>query len=138
MNKLGFRSVEYTKMTVWDSGLWKIDIHMAKKWPELIIEQSFKSNIRFRSVFRFIEVFFLDHGALETFKFGAFSVLSLSSIRTENRRKCLTGKLAVRLSKRGVNDWWRSSSVAMSRYLYGCYTQWGLFRFTFNDTDFTT
>ena len=50
-NKLGFRSVEYTKMTVWDWGLWKINIHMAKKWPELIIEQSFKSNIRFRSVF---------------------------------------------------------------------------------------
>ena len=50
-NKLGFRSVEYTKMTVWDSDLWKIDIHITKKWPELIIEQSFKSNIRFRSVF---------------------------------------------------------------------------------------
>ena len=49
--KLGFRSVEYTKMTVWDSGLWKINIHMAKKWPEPIIEQSFRSNIRFQSVF---------------------------------------------------------------------------------------
>ena len=51
--KLGFRSVEYTKMTVWNSGLWKINIHVAKKWPEPIIEQSFKSNIRFRSVFMY-------------------------------------------------------------------------------------
>ena len=36
-NKLGFRSVEYTKMTVWDWGLWKINIHMAKKWLETIV-----------------------------------------------------------------------------------------------------
>ena len=90
-----------------------------------------------KALYQFIENLFLDHCALETFKFGAFSVLSLSSIRTENRRKCLTGKLAVRLSKRGVNDWWRSSSVAMSRYLYGCYTQWALFKFRFKNSNFT-
>ena len=53
MNELGFRSVEYTKMTVWDSVLWQINIHMGKKWPEPSIEQSLKSNIRFRSVFNF-------------------------------------------------------------------------------------
>ena len=55
-------------MTVWDSGLWKINIHMAKKWPELIIEQSFKSNIRFRSVFRY----FLKPQVL--FRSGFYSV----------------------------------------------------------------
>ena len=29
--------VEHTKMTVWTSGLWKINIHMAKKWPETVV-----------------------------------------------------------------------------------------------------
>ena len=49
LNKLGFRSVKHLKLIVWISVLWKINLHMAKKWPERVLKLSFLSNIHFRS-----------------------------------------------------------------------------------------
>ena len=40
-NLLEFRPVKYVIMTVWTSVLWKMNIHISKKWPELVITRSF-------------------------------------------------------------------------------------------------
>ena len=52
-HKFGSRSIKHLKLTLWTSVLWKMNLHMAKKWPERVVKQSFLSNIRFRSVFMF-------------------------------------------------------------------------------------
>ena len=36
-----FRPVKHVKMTVWTSVLWKMNIHIAKKWPEMVVTWSF-------------------------------------------------------------------------------------------------
>ena len=36
-------------MTVWTSVLWNMNIHMAKKWPEMVVTLSFISIFHFRS-----------------------------------------------------------------------------------------
>ena len=41
-------------MIVWTSSLWKMKIHMAKKWPEMVVEQSFRSNFHFETLFMLI------------------------------------------------------------------------------------
>ena len=38
-------------MIVWTSVLWKMKIHMAKQWPEMVVEQSFRSNFHFETLF---------------------------------------------------------------------------------------
>ena len=40
-NLLEFRPVKHVIMTVWTSVLWKMNIHISKKWPELVITLSF-------------------------------------------------------------------------------------------------
>ena len=40
-NLLEFRPVKHVIMTVWTSVLWKMNIHISKKWPELVVTQSF-------------------------------------------------------------------------------------------------
>ena len=40
---LGFRLIKHLKMTVWTSVLWKINIHEAKKLPEMVVKLSFMS-----------------------------------------------------------------------------------------------
>ena len=40
MNQLRFRPVKHLKMTVWTSVLWKMNIQMAKKWPEMVVTRS--------------------------------------------------------------------------------------------------
>ena len=40
-NLLEFGPVKHVIMTVWASVLWKINIHISKKWPELVIPLSF-------------------------------------------------------------------------------------------------
>ena len=49
MNQSEFRPVKHLKMTVWTSVLWKMNIHMAKKWPEMVVTLSFISIFHFRS-----------------------------------------------------------------------------------------
>ena len=41
MNQSRFRPVKHLKMTVRTSVLWKMNIHMAKKWPEMVIQRSY-------------------------------------------------------------------------------------------------
>ena len=48
-NLLEFRPVKHVIMTIWTSVLWKINIHMAKRWPERVLQQSFISIFHFRS-----------------------------------------------------------------------------------------
>ena len=43
-------------MTVWTSVLWKINIHMAKKWTESVLQQSFISIFHFRSEYTTVAV----------------------------------------------------------------------------------
>ena len=38
-------------MTVWTSFLWKMNIHIAKKWPEVVVTRSFMRDIHFETVF---------------------------------------------------------------------------------------
>ena len=38
---LEFRPVKQVIMTVWTSVLWKMNIHISKKWPELVVTRSF-------------------------------------------------------------------------------------------------
>ena len=33
------RPVKHVKMTVWTSILWKMFIHLAKNWPEMVLKQ---------------------------------------------------------------------------------------------------
>ena len=40
-NLLEFRPVKYVIMTIWTSVLWKMNIQMAKNWPEMVITRSF-------------------------------------------------------------------------------------------------
>ena len=40
-NLLEFRPVKHVIMTVWTSVLWKMIIHISKKWPEVVITLSF-------------------------------------------------------------------------------------------------
>ena len=40
-NLLEFRPVKHVIMTVWTSVLWKMNIHISKKWPELVVTRSF-------------------------------------------------------------------------------------------------
>ena len=35
------RPVKHVKMTFWTSVLWKMNIHIAKKWPEMVVTWSF-------------------------------------------------------------------------------------------------
>ena len=49
MNQSNFRPVKYTKMTVWTSVLWEIDIQLAKKWPEMVVKLAIVIVIRFYS-----------------------------------------------------------------------------------------
>ena len=41
MNQSRFRPVKYLKMTGRTSVLWKTKTHMAKKWPEMVVQRSF-------------------------------------------------------------------------------------------------
>ena len=43
MYQLGFRLVVHFKTTVWTSVLWKINMQLAKKWPDIVIKWSFIS-----------------------------------------------------------------------------------------------
>ena len=36
-----FRPVKHVEMTVWTSVLWKMNIHMTKKWPKTVVYQLF-------------------------------------------------------------------------------------------------
>ena len=40
MNQSRFRPVKSLKMTVRTSVLWKMNIHMGKKWPEMVVQRS--------------------------------------------------------------------------------------------------
>ena len=40
-NLLEFRPVKHVIITVWTSVLWKMNIHISKKWPELVVTRSF-------------------------------------------------------------------------------------------------
>ena len=40
-NFLEFRPVKYVIMIIWTSVLWKMNIHIAKKWPEIVVTWSF-------------------------------------------------------------------------------------------------
>ena len=43
------------KMTVWISVFWQMNIHIAKKWPEMVVKQSFMRDIRFETVFTYLK-----------------------------------------------------------------------------------
>ena len=47
MTKSRFRPVKQLKMTVRTSFLWKINTHMAKKWPEKVVQRSFIKELSF-------------------------------------------------------------------------------------------
>ncbi len=47
-NLFEFRPVKHVIMTVWTSVLWKMNIHISKKWPELVITLSFIKEHSFR------------------------------------------------------------------------------------------
>ena len=49
MNQSIFRPVKHLKMTVWTSFLWKINIQLAKKWPEMVVKLAIVIVIRFYS-----------------------------------------------------------------------------------------
>ena len=49
MNRSEFRPVKHLKMTVCASVLWKMNIGIAKKWPEMVVTLSFISIFHFRS-----------------------------------------------------------------------------------------
>ena len=53
LNQSKFRPVKHLKMTVWTSVLWKMNIHMAKKWPEMVVTLSLISIFHFRSDYTF-------------------------------------------------------------------------------------
>ena len=40
-NLLEFRPVKHVIMTVWTSVFWKMNIHISKQWPELVVTRSF-------------------------------------------------------------------------------------------------
>ena len=52
MNQSEFRPVRHLKMAIWTSVLWKMNIHMAKKWPDMFLKLSFISMLHFRSDYR--------------------------------------------------------------------------------------
>ena len=41
--------LKHLKMTVWTSALWKINMQMAKKWPEMVVKRPFMSQFHFES-----------------------------------------------------------------------------------------
>ena len=43
MNQSRFRPIKHLKMTVWTSVLWKINIQLAKKWSDIVVEWPFIS-----------------------------------------------------------------------------------------------
>ena len=43
-----FRPVKHVKMTVWTSVLWKMNIPIAKKWPDMVVTSSFIKEHSFR------------------------------------------------------------------------------------------
>ena len=47
-NLLKFRPVKHVIMTIWTSVLWKMIIHISKKWPELVVTLSFIKGHSFR------------------------------------------------------------------------------------------
>ena len=47
-NLLKFSPVKHVIMTIWTSVLWKMIIHISKKWPELVVTLSFIKEHSFR------------------------------------------------------------------------------------------
>ena len=50
-NLLKFSPVKHVIMTIWTSVLWKMIIHISKKWPELVVTLSFIKGHSFRISF---------------------------------------------------------------------------------------
>ena len=51
-----FEPFTHIKMTVQTSVLWKINIHMVKKWPEMAVKWPFMSQFHFESEYRTIAI----------------------------------------------------------------------------------
>ena len=49
LNQSDFSPVKHIKMTVWTSFLWKINMQLAEKWPEMVAKWAFVIVIRFDS-----------------------------------------------------------------------------------------
>ena len=49
LNQSIFRPIKHLKMTIWISVLWKMNIQMAKKWPEMVVQLPFMSQFHFES-----------------------------------------------------------------------------------------
>ena len=56
MNQSYVRLVKLLKMTVRTSVLWKMKIHMAKKWPEKVVQRSFIKEHSFPNGLYFVSV----------------------------------------------------------------------------------
>ena len=60
-NLLEFRPVKHVIMTVWTSVFWKMNIHISKKWPELVVTRSFIKGHSFPiSLYLITFVFFIS------------------------------------------------------------------------------
>ena len=54
-----FRPVKHLKMTVWTSVLWKMSIHMSKKWPEMVVEPYMCSHFYIESEYTYLHHVFI-------------------------------------------------------------------------------
>ena len=60
-NLLEFRPVKHVIMTVWTSVFWKMNIHISKQWPELVVTRSFIKGHSFPiSLYLITFVFFIS------------------------------------------------------------------------------
>ena len=71
-------------MTVRTSVLWKINIHMAKKWPEKVIQRSFIKEHSFANRL-YVSSFFLKRGQIKYFSliFSIFDIIWPQCPRTD-------------------------------------------------------
>ena len=70
MNQSDFRPVKYIKLTFWTSFLWKINIQLAEKWPEIVIKWALVIVIRFDSEYTTIsiQILFSDSNIMLTIR----------------------------------------------------------------------
>ena len=54
--KLRFRPIKQLKMTIRTSVLWKMNIHISKKWPEMAIEPDMSSQFYIETVYMFLSL----------------------------------------------------------------------------------
>ena len=80
MNQSDFSPVKYTKMTVWISVLWKIDIQLAKKWAEMVVKWAIVIVIRFYSDY----MYYVGSENMAYFLYPIYNDIATETERTKN------------------------------------------------------